>query len=177
MIPRKNYKFLLYSAILTLLFACNPFNPEDEEFAEITQLEDNTKVSGLMSNFAYSYTFKDSFLYEELLDSSFVFKYFNPASNYYESWGKAEDLRITNRMFRTFENLYLVFNSDIPDDDSDTVRLILSFRLSLISGSNEESFTGYAKFHLRKNLVGTDSFAYKIYYWEDISLGKKGGSN
>jgi len=162
----------LFTIIFSLLFfSCNPFSPDYDNWEGDIITGDNNSIDGLMKNFVYAYTYKDSFLYETLLDSSFIFKYYN--SQIPETWNKDEDLRITNKMFRNMNRLNLVFNSQFPDSNcsnySDSITITTSFHLSLTSGMIVDDFTGFAKFSFRKNNNAVDNECeYKIYYWEDL---------
>ena len=172
---RKTY-FTIASLIPTiffvlLIFSCNPFSPDYEKFEHSLSTGDNSSIDGLMKNFVYAYTYKDSFLYETLLDSSFTFKYYN--SEIPETWNRDEDLKITNKMFRNMTSLNLVFNSEFPDSNcieyKDSITIITSFNLSLSSGMMVDEFVGFSKFRFRKNYNEIDEECeYKIYYWEDL---------
>jgi len=169
------YRILQYSLFIIILsliiFSCNPFSPEYDNWEGQILAGDNSSIDGLMKNFVYAYTYKDSFLYETLLDSSFIFKYYN--SEIPETWNRDEDLRITNKMFRNMNTLNLVFNSEFPDSNcsvyNDSITIITSFNLSLTSGMIVNEFTGFSKFSFRKNYDPIDEECeYKIYYWEDL---------
>ena len=170
-------KILSYSIVTIIVFSllflssCNPFSPEYEKFEHSISLGDNSSIDGLMKNFVYAYTYKDSFLYETLLDSSFTFKYYN--SEIPETWNRDEDLRITNKMFRNMNTINLFFNSQFPDSNCseyrDSITITTSFQLALSSGMVVDEFTGFSKFSFRKNYNEiTDNCEYKIYYWEDL---------
>ncbi len=106
-------RFFIFITVLITIVSCNPFSPDYKDLEDYISTESNTTINGLINNFAYSYSFKDSFLYETLLDSSFIFKFNN--NGVYESWNKDEDLRITKRMFRSFDQLELTFNSSFEE--------------------------------------------------------------
>lgn len=149
-----------------MLFAsCNVFSPDYEMFENIYSPDNNKTIDGLMMNFVYSYTFKDSFLYNEILDDDFVFQYEN--EGVFGSWTKEEDVIITNRMFRSFTKIDLVFNTEFPQHTSmpDTT-VFTSFRISFYSGEEVINLTGYSKFIFRK--YSEKDTIYKMIFWEDL---------
>lgn len=156
-------KFLVKYAIMLiislLLYSCNVFSPDYEHFDNISLRGDNKTVNGLMQNFVYSYTFKDSFLYEELLHDDFTFEYDNDGTP--ETWNRDEDIRITKRIFRNFKNIDLQFNtifSDSTNYEMDTV--FTSFNIGFHSGDEIVSFTGFARFIYQKIHISEDSSVY-----------------
>jgi hypothetical protein len=162
----KKYLLKISSLLLfTILISCNVFSPDYDKFENIYNPDDNKTIDGLMRNFVYSYTFKDSFLYEQVLDKDFVFQYEN--DGVFGSWSRDEDIRITKKMFRSFSKIDLVFNTDFPQSTSmpDTT-VFTSFRISFYSGNVAMSLTGYSKFIFKKYTEPEDS--YVIIFWEDL---------
>ncbi|MBN1969483.1 MAG: hypothetical protein JXR48_06740 [Candidatus Delongbacteria bacterium] len=160
-------KKVLYLAIILGIISCNPFSPTESDLGEYLEISDNSTIAGLMSNFVYSYTFKDSFLYETILDSNFMFKYNN--DGIYETWNKDEDLRITKRLFRNLTSLNLIYNNSFvePSEESLDTTIIATFLLTINYGSFEDVFSGHAKYQfLKKNEKGKN--VWKISYWEDL---------
>jgi hypothetical protein len=157
---------ILIFIILLSLSACNIFSPEYDNFENLSPAGNSSTIEGLMKNFVHTYTFKDSFLYEELLDEDFVFEYDN--EGVYESWTKDEDIRITKRMFRNFKKIDLVFNSVFPENTAmqDTT-VYASFMIGFYSGEEVINLTGYSKFIFKKN-IEDDVTKYTIKYWGDL---------
>ena len=155
-------KILLF-IILLLLLSCNIFSPEYDNFDNISPEGNSSTIDGLMKNFVHTYTFKDSFLYEEILDEDFVFKYDN--GGVFESWTKAEDILITKRMFRNFKKIDLVFNSVFPQSTAgpDTT-IYSSFMIGFYSGEEVINLTGYSKFIFKK-YTEDDKVRYTIKDW------------
>jgi len=164
--------------ILSLLLIMRCFNP----FAP--KLEDPTRndliITGqltpeeVLQNFQYAYVFRDSVLYAELLDSSFVFVYFDPnqePSGQFVSWGRDVDLRTTGRLFRNFNSIDLVWNSTILDTSyaingefrAETYR---TFNLSLVKTEEILNITGIAIFNFKKNDYDNK---WRITLWKDES--------
>ena len=85
----------------------NPFAPKLHEGEESELIITDQKTpEEVLQNFQYAYTFKDSLLYSDLLDSSFVFVFFDPnqgTSGMFVSWGRDVDLQTTGRLFRNFD--------------------------------------------------------------------------
>ncbi len=160
-------RFFIFITVLITIVSCNPFSPDYKDLEDYISTESNTTINGLINNFAYSYSFKDSFLYETLLDSSFIFKFNN--NGVYESWNKDEDLRITKRMFRSFDQLELTFNSSFeePSESILDTSLILSFNLNLYLGTELTNFFGHGKFKFVRRLE-KDKYVWKINFWEDL---------
>lgn len=154
-----------------ILFSCNPFDPKDGTIESFTEIGDTKTIANLMNNFVYAYNTKDSLHYSTLLDSSFIFEY-TDEYNLFSSWGRAEDLRITSRLFRSFERINLNFTSEFPESEADSITFITSFHLQISSGGQETFFSGRARYScLRKykNQDGVQEFTgYKIYHWQDL---------
>ena len=161
------FKYFITGTIALFLYSCNIFSPEYEHFDNISLRGDNKTVKGLMQNFVYSYTFKDSFLYEELLHDDFTFEYDNDGTP--ETWNRDEDIRITKRIFRNFKNIDLVFNTTFPDSTNfEDTTVFTSFNIGFYSGDDIVNFTGFSRFIYQKVHISEDSSVYKIKYWEDL---------
>ncbi|MBN2858062.1 MAG: hypothetical protein JXN63_06650 [Candidatus Delongbacteria bacterium] len=154
---------------ITVFYSCNIFSPEYEHFDNIGSMGDNSTIEGLMKNFVYAYTFKDSFLYEELLDDEFMFEY--DEGGVWESWNKDEDVRITKTIFRNFKKIDLVFNSIFPEHTAEADTTILtSFKIDFYSGESSSAvlkLTGYSKFIYSKT-TEEGEVRYSIKYWGDL---------
>ena len=74
--------------LITLLSACNPFAPALEEGDPFgTLLGDPATIDGFFANFEAAYELRDISLYEQLLDSSFTFTYFDFDIQVERQWG------------------------------------------------------------------------------------------
>ena len=73
-------KRLLICTLIWMICGCfNPFAPKlDNSAGEDIVLTEQQTPDDVLENFIYAYTFKDSLVYADLLDSSFVFVYFDP---------------------------------------------------------------------------------------------------
>ena len=149
----------------------NPFAPKLEESDEteliITEQKNPEEV---LQNFKYAYVFKDSVLYSNVLDSSFVFIYFDPnieSSGRFVSWGRDVDLQTTGRLFRSFDVIDLIWNSTIYQfDDEYRSEISKSFNLSLIKNDETLNITGNAIFIFKKSEYDSK---WRIMQWKDES--------
>lgn len=150
---------LFCMAGLLILMACNPFAPgEAEGDGGDFLLTDQTTPDKLLRNFQYAYTFKDSLVYSELLDSTFVFvsENFNLTPPEPIVWGRDQELKITGRMFRAFNTIDLTFNSiirrdtiavDTGDGEPSEIEDKITFTLTLDGGSTIPTLLGVVIFN------------------------------
>ncbi len=164
---------LILFLILIPGFSCiNPFAPkllEGQGDSDLIITEQQTPQE-VLQNFRYAYIFKDSLLYSEVLDSSFVFVYFDPdigTSGQFVSWGRDLDLKTTGRIFRTFDVIDLVWNSTIYELVQETAgQIIKSFNLTMIAQNDDFQLSGAAIFSFRKSPF---SGKWRIVKWKDES--------
>lgn len=160
---------LLTSTILAMCF--NPFAPELDDSLNLNQLITDQKTpEDVLLNFKYAYTFKDSALYANVLDSSFVFVYFDPdygSSGRFVSWGRDSDLLTTGRLFKNFQVIDLVWHSTIYSfKEKNTFEISKSFRLNLVNEDESIAITGNAIFSFQKN---PKDQKWRITRWKDES--------
>jgi len=166
---------LLLVVLLFLLTCFNPFAPRlDNAAGPPLVITSQQTPEQVLQNFVYAYTFKDSLVYANLLDSSFVFVYFDPnvgSSGRFVSWGRDVDLKTTGKLFKTFETITLTWNQTIYQDtlfvDSTLVGIELSktLQLSLFGKTDEYSLSGSAIFNFKQN----DDKKWRITRWKDES--------
>jgi len=155
----KHFLIILFSfIILYILLACNPFAPgEADGDGGDFLLTDQTTPDKLLQNFQYAYTFKDSLVYSELLDSTFVFvsENFNLTPPEPIVWGRDQELKITGRMFRAFNTIDLTFNNiirrdtlavDTLEDEPTGIEDRITFTLTLDGGSTIPTLLGVVIF-------------------------------
>jgi hypothetical protein len=161
--------FILLSSIY--LSGCwNPFAPtegilEGESSLFLTEQRSPDEV---LQNFRYAYIYRDSLVYSELFDTSFVFIYFDPdigGAGGYDYWGRDTELRTTGRLFRGFDHFTLVWNATIATDTSGSggISLTKTFDLSI---GGEFFISGNAIFDFVSDPGGT----WRITRWEDESF-------
>ncbi len=171
--------FFLIIVIFSL--AClNPFAPELEKTADVQFLvtEQQNPVE-VLQNFKLAYFFRDSLLYSDVLDSEFVFYYFDPnleSSGRYVNWDRGADLKTTGSLFRAFDVINLVWGSTTYEDTlsrdlnnaPDKIELIKNFSLKLMDskGGMDFSLWGKATFTFIKSHYDQK---WRIIGWKDDS--------
>ncbi|UCE06231.1 MAG: hypothetical protein JSW07_22060 [bacterium] len=168
----KKIEIQIITVISLAIIQCfNPFAPklEDSDRNNLI-ITGQTTPEEVLQNFKYAYVFKDSVLYADLLDSSFVFTYFDPnqgSSGRPESWLRDVDLRTTGRLFRNFDVVDLIWNSTIyAFDEEDIAEHSKSFHLSLIKNNETINITGNAIFVFIKSKYDNK---WRIKQWIDES--------
>ncbi|RPH99380.1 MAG: hypothetical protein EHM72_11150 [Calditrichaeota bacterium] len=167
---------LINALFLVLTTNCfNPFAPRlDQTGNQGIFITEQKSPDQVLQNFLYAYTFKDSLVYADLLDSSFVFVYFDPnvdGSGRFVSWGRDVDLKTTGELFRNSETINLTWNSTIYQDTTYIDTSILSIELSktlqlyLFGKFGEYSFSGSAIFNFKRCVDDK----WRITRWKDES--------
>ena len=160
-----------------LAWSClNPFAPTLDHGLSGDLITDQSTPEEALTNFKYAYVFKDSLLYSNLLDSSFVFQYFDPEqgpSGIFVSWTREVDLKTTGRLLRTFDAINLEWLNTISADtlrdvegNVKNISLSKSFQLDLASSGVRFSVNGFALFTFRQS--PTDG-KWRIVLWVDKS--------
>jgi len=169
----KIYRYLKYILIFFLIFVyCfNPFAPRiDQSGDESLVLTKQQSPEEVLKNFLYAYTFKDSLIYADLLDSSFVFVYFDPnlgSSGRFVSWGRDVDLKTTGRLFKNFETITLIWNTTIYQIESDnSAEYSKTLQLNLFGKSGDFSLSGNAIFNFK---LSPFDKKWRITRWKDES--------
>jgi len=166
----KNFTLFIIGLIL---ISCNPFSPElaDGDVNAGLIITAQKSPEDVLTNFSFAYNFKDSLVYSDLLDSSFIFlsKDFSTDPVTDLNWGRDVDIRKTNKMFRYFQSLDLVWgrsvNQSFIDEDSLLYELSTNFQLTIDGAKEYSTITGIALFHFIKKPSGI----WKITRWEDKS--------
>lgn len=128
-------------------------------------ISDQTNVDGVFKNFQYAYTFKDTLIYSNLLSKNFIFSYRDYDKSVDVSWGKEEDMRVTNGLFLNSQRLDLTWNN-IISMTSDSTHIIRSFNLSIAFNPTDIIFIdGKVNITLTKENDGK----WKIINWIDES--------
>jgi hypothetical protein len=173
-------RFILLIFIASLLACKNPFAPslanEDAPHSRLLTRQRNPEE--VLSNFQYAYTYKDSLIYSEVLDSTFIFKSvdFNNYPPVPILWGRDVELRKTAQMFRSFRTLDVVWNTLSPPDTvffpnspSDEIGYIIehniTFTLTLTGFIDPPPLNGEVLFRF----IQRDK-KYYISFWEDLII-------
>lgn len=154
-----------------LLSGCNPFAPSLEEgnpFGDL--LGDPTTIDGFFTNFSNAYELRDLSLYEPLLDSSFIFIYYDFDAQVEREWGFSQELESTRRLFENASLISLRWNqilSQSVDDDLLTARIVRSFNLTITLEAGE-AFRGDGNVNFQLARSDT-SAAWQLLRWRDES--------
>ncbi len=165
-------RLITFVVLLGGMLRCfNPFAPKlDRTSSTDLVLTEQRTPEEVLQNFVYAYTFKDSLVYADLLDSSFVFVYFDPnldGSGRFVSWGRDVDLKTTGRLFRSFETITLLWNSTVYEIKQDhQVELSKTLQLNLYGAAGDYSLSGDAIFNFKKNAYDDK---WRITRWKDES--------
>jgi hypothetical protein len=153
----------------------NPFAPSlsDEKTNKNQILTNQTSPEDVLINFSYAYNFKDSLVYSDLLDSTFIFISRNFATNPVTSinWGRDVDIQTTVRLFRHFETVDLIWGGTVFlnfFNDSTEAEIKKTFQLTLDGGEEIPTLNGEALFYMRKQIINSEPF-WRITRWEDLS--------
>lgn len=149
-------KIVLLFALCSTLSCVNPFAPRlDEGNLSGEVVTPQSTPEEALTNFRYAYTFRDSLLYAEVIDSAFVFQYFDPEqgpSGLFVSWTREVDLLTTGRLLRSFDIINLEWLDTIYSlREGENEILAKSFRLDLSSADFGFSASGFAIFTFRQN--------------------------
>ena len=156
---------------LFLAVSCNPFAPALEEgnfFGDL--LGDPTTVNGFFTNFKNAYELRDISLYEPLLDSSFIFVYYDFDALVEREWGFAQELASTQRLFRNASLVNLRWNQILSQEFINAglqARVVRSFNL-IITLEGGDAFRGDGNVNfLLDRADSTDNW--QLRQWRDES--------
>ncbi len=157
--------------LVMLVVSCNPFAPRlDTGLTSNSILGDQTTIDGVFENVKYAYTFRDTSIYGQLINSDFTFIYRDYDRGVDISWGRDEEMRATSGMFQNVERLDLVWNNiaSLTTDSSGTqANVTRNFNLTVtFNASDIERADGYANFNLWR---AKSDAAWKIVRWQDES--------
>jgi hypothetical protein len=105
---------------------------EDGNSSSDSILGDQNTVEGLFQNFKYAYSLKDTLLYGKLLSGEFSFVYRDYDKGVDITWGRDEDVQITNRLFQNSQSCELTWNNIfVMTGDSTNMNVVRFFNLSI----------------------------------------------
>ncbi|MCF8260671.1 MAG: hypothetical protein K9J12_07855 [Melioribacteraceae bacterium] len=140
--------------MVTLLTSClNPFAPKlsDDASDGTSVISDRKTIEGVFQNLQYAYTFKDTLIYGELLNSDFVFSYRDYDKGVDVSWGRDEEMDATFGLFANSQRLDLVWNN-ILTLTSDSTGVVRSFNLTVTFNPTDVIFVdGRVNMKLKKD--------------------------
>ena len=158
-----NFTGLMLLVMLVSSGCTNPFAPKLGE-AGGSQVPVASTIGGMLELFRYSYNTKDSLYYSQLLDSSFVFEYYDVNNSRYDQWYRTTDLKATAGLFNSYDFIDLNW-LNITSDDWDfafadsLIQISAHFNLYL----DNKYITGFARFDCYKK-AGSK---FKITAWKD----------
>ena len=164
--------FVLLLVAILLLSSCNPFAPafDDSPGSGQPLLQDARTIDGVFQNIRYAYTFRDTTIYGQLINYDFNFIYRDYDRGLDVSWGRDEDLRITDQLFKNVQRIDLIWNNLIAvSTDSLNTRSTVSRNFNLTVTFNPSDIIrvdGYANLTLGRP---SDQDSWRIIRWRDES--------
>ncbi len=155
---------------INMFFSCdNIFSPRLDNTTTKPIITDQKTIDGLFQNFKYSYTFKDTMVYSNLLTDDFVFTYRDYVLGYDVSWDKPTEMRVTNGLFQNSQKTDLVWNNVITEfGDSLNVSIRRSFNLAVtFNPSDVVRINGFVDMILTRQSTNDK---WKIKKWRDESF-------
>jgi hypothetical protein len=122
----------------------------------------------VFQNFQYSYTFRDTLIYGELLSEQFIFTFRDYDQGFDVSWGRDEEMIATNGLFQNAQRLDLIWNNIVLiTQDSATANVVRSFNLTItFNPTDVVRVDGRVNLSLRKDIA---SEKWQITRWIDES--------
>jgi len=171
--------------MVLLVFGCkNMFAPTlgDLEGGNSIYRLDQATPEDVLHNFKYAYIYRDSLMYANLIDSEFVFVYYQPSdesgTGHYDSWMRSVELRTTGRFLNAFNYIDLIWQTTLDSTfyemdgenifserdtlygDANIADISKSYQLTL---GDYTTLIGDAAFRFRKGSDGK----WRILRWED----------
>jgi hypothetical protein len=163
---------LLLLAFALVTGSCvNPFSPRLEN-ADILEdiLGNPTTIEGFYTRFQNAYQLRDTTLYGPLIASEFIFTYRDPELNVDVSWGRAEELNTTARLFSTSRDIQLQWNnisSFFQNEPKTRAQVIRRFNLMvMLDESTVYRTDGATNFILTRD---DSTRAWQLLSWRDES--------
>jgi hypothetical protein len=133
-------------------------------------LGDPATIDGFFTNFQAAYELRDMSLYEPLLDSSFIFTYYDFDVQVDKQWGFAQDIESTRGLFQNASLIRLQWNQIISqtlfDEDRQT-RVVRSFALTInLETGDVFRGDGNVNFILYRDTTG---LPWQLLRWRDES--------
>lgn len=159
---------MFYCLIIFSVNSCvNPFAPSIDESIGNNQglISDQKNVDGVFQNFQYAYIFKDTLIYSQVLDKNFSFSYRDYDLGADVSWGRDDEMKVTNGLFQNSQRLDLIWNN-INSITDDSTRIVRSFNLTITFNPTDIIFVdGRVNLTLAKD----GNRRWKILHWVDES--------
>lgn len=163
---------LIWSLPFVVLVSCiNPFSPalDDSDILEDI-LGNPVTIEGFYTRFQNAYQLRDTTLYGPLIHPEFIFVYRDPELNVDVSWGRAEDLNATARLFSTSRDIQLQWNnisSFFQNESKTRAQVIRRFNLMvMLDQSTVYRTDGATNFILTRS---DSTQAWQLVSWRDES--------
>ncbi len=145
----------------------NPFAPSIDENLGSNEglISSQTDIGGVFQNFQYAYTFKDTLIYRQVLDKNFTFTYRDYDLGADVSWGREDEMKVTNGLFQNSQRLDLIWNN-IVSMTGDSTRIIRSFNLTITFNPTDII---YVDGRVNLTLAKDENNKWKIVRWADES--------
>lgn len=161
--------FLLWITVM-LLSSCNPFAPgfDDSPGTGESILGDQRTIDGVFQNIKYAYTFRDTTIYGQLINFDYTFVYRDYDRGVDVSWGRDEEMRISDQLFKNVQRIDLIWNNIIAGSSAagDTT-MSRNFNLTVtFNPSDIIRVDGYASLTLTRPSVQDP---WRIKRWRDES--------
>ncbi|TFH01618.1 MAG: hypothetical protein E4H13_04405 [Calditrichales bacterium] len=158
--------FIFILSIFFIICCVNPFAPgiSDSDKIESGIVTGQKSPREVLTNFRYAYVFKDSLIYSDVLDSSFLFisKNYGTTPPTEIIWGRDVDIKTTMGLFRHFDALELNWGDTLSSTPNS---IEITFQLTLDGGKEIPTIKGEAIFNFVQNADGM----WRIERWEDLS--------
>jgi hypothetical protein len=145
----------------------NPFAPTLDQNLGTEEgiISDQLSISGVFKNLQYAYTFKDTLIYSQLLNNKFTFSYRDYDLGADVSWGRDQEMKVTDGLFQNAQRLDLIWNN-IVMISGDSTSIIRSFNLSVTFNPTDIIFLdGRVNLRLEKD----EKQRWTIIHWIDES--------
>lgn len=162
--------FVLFIIMVGGISSCdNLFSPKLDTSSPSSILTDQKTIEGVFQNFQYSYTFKDTTVYGNLLAENFIFTYRDYETGFDVSWDRPTEMKTTNGLFNNTQRLEVIWNNIIyQSGDSLNYVVKRGFSLTVTFNANDIiSIAGFADFTLARP---TADDKWKIVKWRDESF-------
>lgn len=158
--------------MLCILVGCiNPFAPGYEEgdpFSEL--LGDPSTVEGFFVRFQNAYQLRDTTLYGPLIHPNFTFTYRDHDNNVDITWGRAEEMSSTYRLFLNSQDIRIQWNNIISqnfNEDKTQGQIIRRFDLTVVLQAADVIRTDGSVNFILTRADSTDNW--QILSWRDES--------
>lgn len=167
----KTAHVVLLAFTLVIGSCVNPFSPRLEK-ADILEdiLGNPVTIEGFYTRFQNAYQLRDTTLYGPLIASEFIFSYRDAELNVDVSWGRAEELNTTAKLFSTSRDIQLQWNnisSFFQNEPKTRAQVIRRFNLMVMLDESTVFRTdGATNFILTR---GDSTRAWQLLLWRDES--------